>query len=746
MTELKLTLNIPAKQTGATDALQAAAERKTKATETLEDAWIRILAMKNSDPDNAKLHAVKHAMDRGKLGRDPASASKRFSKAEALRLYAILHEQLREQKLTQMVEEMPSNYRLITDKTTFEAFLQTLELETEIVFDVETTGTNWHKDYIVGHVISAIDADIHAYIPTKHDTEMEQLDHVYVTDKLRRFYEDASIGKLAHNAKFDIHMLANDGITLRGLTFDTQVACHVLNENEPSKRLKDLATKYLRMPSDTYESLFGQVGFQTVSDLNVAVAYAAKDGDLTKRLRDFQRYYLENTELLEYYNTVELPLIPIVVKMERAGFILDDERAKELADEQATILADLDARLRESFGVDAEFNFNSPKQLTELLYGKLKLDRHFKNADIKRNKDGDYPTNKAAMNFLKFHHDGVEMLMQYRSASKSFGTYFDKMPRSAQTDGKVYGQFNQDTTDTGRFSSSEPNMQNLPPTAKPMFVAPPNHVILSGDFSQQEPRILTHSSGEPYLTEVYNNGQDFYTMAAAKLFKKPVEECGDGSKYRKMMKTGVLAVMYGTGETTLAKQLGITVPEAKKFIADFYQEYTQVKAFMDGLVTYGKKHGYIRMLYGRKRRVPEIKSREFRLKSRAERQIKNSFVQGSAAIQTKKTMIEVDRLNESKNWTLAFSIHDEIGDYVPENITREDAKEFENVMLNTVKLNVPNKTDIEISRRWGEGMSVDEFFDGPTAVDRSNFKDDASYNARVEFISANWQGANKSPN
>jgi DNA polymerase-1 len=505
-------------------------------------------------------------------------------------------------------------------------------------------------------------------------------------------------------------MLRNESVKLRGLTFDTQVACHVLNENEPSKRLKDLATKYLNKPSQTYEELFGKIGFDEVSDLKVALAYAAKDGDLTRRLRDFQRFHLKKTELLEYYNTVENSLIPYVVEMERAGFPLDKERAKELADEQAQKLENTDKKLREMFSVDGDFNFNSPKQLTELLYGKLKLDRHLAKADIKKNKEGEYPTNKAALNFLKNYHDGVEFLLEYRSASKSFGTYFDKMPRSAQTDGRVYGQFNQDTTDTGRFSSSEPNMQNIPAIAKTMFLAPPGMVILSGDFSQQEPRILTHSSGEPYLTEIYRSGQDFYTNAAAKLFKKPVEECGDGSKYRKMMKTGVLAVMYGTSAPTLAKQLGITKDEAEKFITDFYNEYRDVKRFMDGLVTHCKKHGFIRMLFGRKRRVKEINSRNFWERSRAERQIKNSFVQGSAAIQTKKTMIEVGKLCERKGWQVAFSIHDEIGVYAPETISIEDVHEFEAVMLNTVKLNVPNKTDIEISQRWGEGKTIKEWF------------------------------------
>ncbi|MBX6360524.1 MAG: DNA polymerase I [Acidobacterium ailaaui] len=735
----KLRLNIRQPTDGA-ERLQTAAERKKAASETLEEAWQRILSMKNSEADQRKLLEVKTAMESGVIGRDPASLAKRFSKVEALRLHKKLVEIKREETLRNMVENTPDNYWLITDEAKLDDFLSILDNEDEIVFDVETTGTNWHTDYIVGHVISAIKADIHAYIPTKHKTNHPQLSNDLVLNALRPYYENEQIGKLAHNAKFDIHMLRNEGIKLRGLTFDTQVACHVLNENEPSKRLKDLATKYLKIPSQTYDELFGQVGFDSVSDLRVALAYAAKDGDITRKLRDFQRYHLERTKLLEYYETVEVPLIPYVVEMERAGFLLDKDRAKILADEQAEKLRETEKKLREIFGVDDDFNFNSPKQLTELLYGKLKLDRHLAKAGFKRNKDGQYPTDKAALNYLKNYHEGVEFLLEFRSASKSFGTYFDKMPRSAQPDGRVYGQFNQDTTDTGRFSSSEPNMQNIPAVAKTMFIAPPGMVILSGDFSQQEPRILTHASGEPYLTEIYRSGQDFYTNAAAKLFGVPVEECLDGSKYRKMMKTGVLAVMYGTSPPTLAKQLGITKEEAEKFINDFYREYKHVKRFMDGLVQHCKKYGYIRMLYGRKRRVKGINSRNFWERSRAERQIKNSFVQGSAAIQTKKTMIEVGKLCDRKSWQLAFSIHDEIGNYVPETITREDVKEFENVMLNTVKLNVPNKTDIEISRRWGEGMSVDEFFNGPSAVKREVFKTEEEYLQRVDFVRKNWQG------
>lgn len=205
-------------------------------------------------------------------------------------------------------------------------------------------------------------------------------------------------------------------------------------------------------------------------------------------------------------------------------------------------------------------------------------------------------------------------------------------------------------------------------------------------------------------------------MAASKVFNLPPEQCGDGSKWRKMMKTGVLATMYGTGPKTLSEQLGISVDEAIEFLDDFLETYPRIKKFMDGLVKQAKRDGSIRMLMGRKRRVPMIHSRKFGEQRRAERQIKNSYVQGSAAIQTKATMLAVDKWCQQKTaetgeeWRIAFSIHDEIGIYAPETVTREEVDEFERIMLETVKLSVPNKTDIEISYRWGDGMTKDQFF------------------------------------
>lgn len=698
------------------EATKKAAAAKKAATETMAEAWVRIMNMKNSPAETEKLVQVKAEMDAGTLGREAESAGKKFSKAEAIRLHAVLKERYRAEILRKMADEVPENYWLITTKAKFLEFLAIIRVENDIVFDVETTGTDIHKDYIVGQVLTAVKANIHAYIPTKHETDAQQLDHNWVLEQLRPIYENPFVLKTAHNAKFDIHMLANEGVTVAGKIWDTQVAAHVLNENEPSFALKNLVTHYLKIPSQTYEDLFGNNGFHVVSDLTVALAYAAKDGDVTRKLRDFQIFHMKRTGVFEYYTKVEMPLLPVVVRMERAGFLLDPVMAGKLAKEQATRLDELDVELRERFGVGRDFNFSSSPQLQDLLFNQLGLDMHLIGIDVKKDDKGNYSTEAKTLKILAEFHDGVDFLLEYRKASKSFGTYFDGVPKRVQPDGYVYGTFKQDATDTGRFSASEPNFQNIPPEAKPMFVAPPGQVILSGDFSQQEPRILTSASQEPYLLELYRNGEDLYSNAAAKLFNKPLEECLDGSKYRKMMKTGMLAVMYGTGPKTLSNQLGITVDEAKKFLEDFYKTYTKVGKFLKSLENDAKRKGFIRMLGGRKRRLPNANSRIYKEKSYAERQAKNSYVQGSAAIQTKMTMIAIDEWcrerteTTGKSYQIAFSIHDEIGVYVPEDISREEVAEFERIMLETVVLDVPNKTDLELSLRWGNGVGVEEWF------------------------------------
>lgn len=702
--QLSLSLNIESDPSRSVRVKEATAKRKA-AEESLDDAWARIFEMRLTEIDRKRLIEVKKAMEAGEIARSDADkytkrgVPKRFSKAEALRMWRRLQEAQKDRKLREMVENTPDNYHLITTEAQIERLVYDLLEETIIAVDTETTGVDVYEDKIVGISFTLPKRNYHVYIPVAHD-EGEQLPRSFVLEMLRDVLESEQIGKVLHNAKFDIHMFLRHGVRVRGLKWDTMVAMHLLNENEESFALKNLAPKYLKVPADTYETLFGKVPFNSIP-LDVALVYAAKDTDITWRLYEFQRTHFERLpNLKNIYEKIENPLIDICVDMERTGFVIDKEYAKDLGEQLRVELSEIERELQEHFG---DINFNSPAQLSELFFNRLKLDKHLP-------KGAKLSTDVKTLKQLAPHHVGIAKLLQYREKTKLLGTYIEALPKQIKSDGRIHGTFNQASTVTGRFASREPNLQNIPGYARKMFVAPPGMVLLSGDFSQQEPRMLAHFSQEPVLIEAYRAGNDLYSTAAAEMFGLPIAECGDGSSYRNMMKTGILAVMYGTSSKTLAEQLGITQSEAEDFIKQFFAKYKRVKAWIDGNIRFARKHGYVEMLGGRKRRLPGIKSKDRWERLRAERQCTNAIIQGSAAIQTKLTMIKLDELCKRKGWQMAMTVHDEIGAYVPETITIEEVREFEAVMLNTVKLRVPNKTDIEISRRWGEGKSVEEWF------------------------------------
>src|SRR5690625_4148651 len=382
-------------------------------------------------------------MEAGEIGREAESAGKRFSKAEALRLWRVLDEKRAEDRLREMVENTPDNYRLITDEGELDGLLRLLDEEDEIVFDVETTGTDVWSDYIVGHVITAVKADVHAFITTKHDDDRPQLDHDWVIEQLRPIYEDETLGKIAHNAKFDIHMLDREGIELRGLTWDTLEAMKLLNENEPTFALKPLVTKYLRYDSHTYGELFGKKGFDKIP-LDQALAYAAKDGDVTLKLRDFQRYHLAKMPgVLEYYETIEVPLIPIVVEMEKEGYEIDLEFAREYGEELRREAAESYDIVVERLG---DINLNSPAQLKEAIENHVGKEIENTNAN-------------QTLKPLSKEWPVINELLKYREKNKLLTTYIDALPDMIdEKTGKLHGNFNPNGTKTGRFSSNSPNL------------------------------------------------------------------------------------------------------------------------------------------------------------------------------------------------------------------------------------------------------------------------------------------------
>lgn len=729
--DFKLDLKLDKPNKEVTDRVRMAEEKKRlkEYQPTLDEVFISgymthtgkrkkpIFETKMTDTDKARLKAVYEAIKDGTLGTG-VDDMKKFSKSHALKLYQELVSLQRSAAIKKMIAEKPRNYILVDSVIKLKQVVDWLEDEETIAVDTETTGVDVYRDNIVGVSLTMPKADRHVYIPFGHTVEGKQLPESVVLDAIRPALEDEDIKKVFHNAKFDIHMFIRHGIRVRGLYWDTMIAMILLNENEPSMALKNLATKYgqyfgFEDKSMTYEELFGRGGFEN-TPLDIGSIYAIKDTHLTHSLYRWQYECFTAREdlkaILDYFLTVEMPLLDVVVDMEQTGFTLDMERVEQLREEYQAEVDRLAEEMRFYFG---DTNFNSPSQLAKKIYEEWGLTKHVKHLLKYDRAKGDYKYSVDAkiLKALAKHNKGIELLLEYREKNKLLTTYIEAMPKQLSPDGKIHATFNQAGTVTGRFSSQNPNLQNITGSMRKMFVAPEGKVILAGDFSQQEVRFLAHFTKEPALVEAYQTGQDLYAKSASETFGKPIEECGDGSKYRKMMKFGVLSVMYGTGEATLADQLGITEAEAGAFIKRFYEKNQRVAEWIKENVMFVHKHKYVEIMGGRKRRLPDIMSPEVWTRAKAERQATNARIQGSAAVQTKVTMLRLAEWCKRKGWQLLFTIHDEVAVLADDTLTREDVKEFEDIMINSFKLDVPNKTDIVIEKRWSESYTVDEWFD-----------------------------------
>lgn len=711
-------------------SFKKAVETKKSAIETMDEAWQRIFAMKNSPTDEERLKSVKQAMDNGIIGREPGSAGKRFSKAEALRLWAELEELERRDRLKELVDNMPDNYRLVTTESDFYDMIDVLAKEDLIVFDVETTGTDVYSDKIVGHVLSATSVDIHYYVPTGHDVcPTHQLTKGYldVAEELRPIYEDETIKKIAHNAKYDIQMLKNDlDIELKGLYWDTMEAMRLLNENEPSYALKPLATKYLRDNSYTYGELFGQVGFHEV-DLETALAYAAKDGDLTYRLYKFQRHHLaKHGNMLDYFLNVEMPLMTIVSDIELRGYDIDTEHAERYAEELRKKASKAHDNVVKHLG---DINLNSPAQLKGAI--EAHIGRSIKDTNAKN-----------TLKPLAKEFPVIADLLEYREITKLLSTYYDALPQLINPKtGRIHTRLHQNGAKTGRFSSGGGgsfNIQNQSGDARKMFVAPEGHYIVNADFAAQEVRIIASLSQEEVLLDAFARGVDAYATLASRFFGKPYEECyklpnGDDTPERSQMKVVLLSSMYGATKFGLSKTLGISVDEAEEFRQTFFDTYKKIGAFIDKAQAFAKRNGFVWIGdKARKRRLPDARKRPKTIPygkywddkyedarkhnssiNQAMRQAPNAMVQGLAAIQTKVTMIELDKLVKARGWQWFAPIHDEIVLYTGDDLSEEDIAEIDRIMTQSYLLDgVDNASDIEIQRRWGESITAEEYLNG----------------------------------
>lgn len=726
-----------------------------------------ILKTKLTLLDKQRLLDVKTAIENGELGTEVESL-KKFSKSHALNLNKRLIEIRRESIAVEMVKNKPDNYHLITTLEGLEKVVRTLRNEDLIALDTETTGVEYF-DTTVGMSISFDKADYHVYIPYKHITDVTQLSRETVMEAMKPELERKGLKLVLHNSKFDAHMLKKDGIEIReNIYFDTMIAMHVLNENEPSFALKKLANKYGKFfgytdDSMTFEELFGKdpQAFRE-ADLMLAAIYACKDTHLTLLFYKWQMSMFEKQpKLKSVYFDMEQQNTYVALEMESNGFEIDFNFATQYQQELQKQVKQLEQTLIDQWG---DINVNSPKQLQELFYDKLGYE------DVSKKRSVDAKTIKA----LSAKHPEVKTLLEYRDVNKLLSTYIEPLPQMVQKDGisktgvavkgdnRLHGNFMQTGTVTGRWASKAPNLQNLPPKARGLIVAPAGKLMIGIDYSQIEPRTLASMSGDTGLQEPYVKGIDLYSTLASRIFKLPYEAClesddktwrekGMPKHPRKMMKVGLLAVMYGIAVPSLADSLGISRDEAQQFMDDFYSTYPVMSAWMDQQVKFADANGYVETANGRKRRfaghkevakqynASAAKIKDFlgylpaniwdrslelpyKLKqqfgnvkrdyARVERMSVNAVIQGSAAEVLKKAMIAVyEHLKQKDGWRLLATIHDELLFEIPETATPEEINELAEIMLSTTKLSIPIKCDVEVMTRWGSGIPLQEWIE-----------------------------------
>lgn len=722
-------------ETTARQRMKDAESRKKSMSEPIEDAWERIFASKLTDTDRSRLIDVKNALESGIIGRELTEKPKRFSKAEAMRIHKELQEVQREGKIAELIAKTPSTYHLITDYAELRDVVSRAGKEKVIAVDTETTGLDVYTDVIVGVSITIPSEDYHCYIPITPTADERALDSEKALSIIEPLIVNERVGKVYHNALYDIAMFERHNIYAKGLVWDTQTAMHVLNENEPSYRLKDLVTKYLGEPSDTFTELFGKdVKFAEVP-LDAALVYAAKDTDLTWRLFRFQLSHLRKLpSVLKYYQEVEVPLLTAIYHIERNGYVLDLEFAKEYGEELSKKSDKLHKHILETLG-DPELNLNAPQQVRPIL--SAYIGEEIQSMDAKK-----------SLKPLAKKHKIVADILEYKKLTKLSSTYIDKLPlKINKSTGRLHSRFNPAGTVTGRFSSGKDehnsedqsfNVQNQPQESRKLFVAPKGKVIVGADFKAQEIRCVAYLSGEPALIEAFEQNKDPYASLAVRFTGLPYEEVnknpdGSDTEWRKKMKVAWLAALYGASGFTLGEWLGVSKEEATTFMDELWSSLPKLGAWLEGNKQFAAKNGFVWMdKEQRKRRLPDA-TRSYKhipfgkyndpeyaeaKKSNgalggALRQATNARVQGSSAIQMKKTMIEAHKVCEQRpGWAVWGTVHDELLFEIPEDFTRKDIDVIERVMLDSYLFgDVANGTDIEIMRVWGEGVSVDKWFE-----------------------------------
>ncbi len=630
-----------------------------------------------------------------------------FSRYEMKRMLSQLNDNSTAGEEVTPAEPTPKgNYETVLTEKDFSRWLKKINAADLTAFDTETTSINYMEAELVG-ISLAVETGEAAYIPVAHDYPgaPDQLNRDFVLNAMKDFLEDPEKPKVGHHLKYDAHILARYDIQLRGMAFDSMLESYVLNSVATRHDMDSVARHYLNVDTIHYADVAGkgakQLTFNQV-DLEQAAPYAAEDADITLKLHNKIWGELKKTPSLRtVYEDIEQPLVPVLLKIEECGVLLDRGMLKKQSGELAITMMTLEKEAHELAG--GPFNLGSPKQLQEILFGQLGL------PVIRKTPKGQPSTAEDVLQELAGDFDLPRVILQYRSVSKLKSTYTDKLPlQVAEHTGRIHTSYHQAVAATGRLSSTDPNLQNIPirtPEGRRIrqaFIPPEGKIFLAADYSQIELRIMAHLSGDEGLVKAFTEDLDVHSATAAEVFGLDVDKVTVDQ--RRSAKAINFGLMYGMSAFGLAKQLGIGRGQAQEYVELYFDRYPGVRKFMDDIREQARQTGFVETEFGRRLYLPEINDRNAQRRQYAERSAINAPMQGTAADIIKRAMITVHNwLSDNKvPARMIMQVHDELVLEVDEKSVDSVRAEVVKLMSAAADLSVPLKVDAGVGLNWDE--------------------------------------------
>tara|TARA_A100001037_G_scaffold306871_2_gene358031 strand:- start:77395 stop:80199 length:2805 start_codon:yes stop_codon:yes gene_type:complete len=604
---------------------------------------------------------------------------------------------------------------IIDDQNKLEKMYHELLNADNFSFDTETTSTNPMSANLVG-ISFANSNDKTWYLPLRHKDQSQKIDLNISLKYIKDLLENKSIKKYVHNGYYDASVLLNDNIKVNNISFDSMIAAHLLGKR--SIGLKPLVLEYFKHEMTDITELIGKGKNQTTIDninIKTTALYAMADAYFTQKLSEIFYKELDENNLLTLYNEIEIKLIPLLIHMQRTGITIDKSVLKNLSDQLSSRLTDITNKTYSIIG--HEFNLNSPQQLSSILFDELKL------PTTKKNKLG-YSTNAAELENLrnqlnKIHSDKInpksievlDSILEFRQLSKLKSTYADSLPLMINPiTQKIHPNYNQAGTTTGRLSSNDPNIQNIPirtpigNRVRKAFIVNeyPDELLLSADYSQIELRVLAHISEDPSLIKAFKENEDIHSSTASSVYNVPLKSVTDDM--RRIAKIMNFGVLYGLSPYGISQQTNLTPTQGSEFISAYFNKYPKIKSYIENTKNHVKQFGYVQTLSGRKRYIPEINSPNHQIRASAERMAINLPIQGTAADMIKIAMININKFisNKKLKTKMIIQVHDELIFQVPKDELNESAKIIIPQMESAMKLKIPISVDTKIGPNWGE--------------------------------------------